>query len=320
VLIAAWRVAVDAAESALRAAVGSMDAGTLNEHGARLTEQRQRMARLLQAVAHDQKIASPLLHWLDTPKITSSMLGLPTDVIACVFDLDGVLTTSETVHMDAWARTFDAFLVERAVRLHGDYAPFDRRREYQEHLAGKPRLVGAHAFLASRGIQLPEGSRDDPPTVETVFGLANHKNLMLQRHLEREGVAAYTGSLAYLEGARMLGLRRAVVSASASTESILLSAGLDRLIDEHIDAAAIETERLRPKPAPDSLVAACRRLHVRPAQTVAFETTPVGVAAARAAGARLVVGVDRWGGAGALRASEPDLVVSDLAELLGSSR
>jgi HAD superfamily hydrolase (TIGR01509 family) len=314
-LIAPWCAALDAAQSAVRLASAFGDGRELSEHSARLSQQRRDVARLLHGVARELHTDSPLLGWLNASSITPSMLGLPKGVIACVFDLDGVLTTSARVHVAAWAQTFDSFLWERAERGHHAFVPFDRRHEYHDYVAGRSRLAGAHAFLASRSIRLPEGSRDDVPAAETVYGLANRKNLVLQDLLERDGVAAFAGSRSYLEGARILGLRCAVVSASANTENILVRSGLADLIQERIDAGAVEVERLRPKPAPDVLLAACQRLHVRPDQVAAFDTTASGIDGARAAGARMAIAVDRDGDARALRASHPDLVVNDVAEL-----
>ena len=168
-----------------------------------------------------------------------------------------------------------------------------------------------HAFLASRGIRLAEGSPDDPPGAETIYGLGNRKNEALLHLLEREGVTAFAGSQLYLEGAREAGVVRGVVSASANTGAILRSAGLDALVDERVDGNTIRFEHLLMKPAPDTMLAACRRLGVSPERAAAFETTSEGIEAARAAGIGLVVAVDRRG----LEAGA-DRVVADLAHML----
>lgn len=311
-----WWAALDAAQSALHAAgpyVGAQESG---ERSHRLAAERSEITQLLQGLARDQHTAGWLLHWLASPGLTRRMLGLPDGVVACVFDLDGVLTTSATTHAAAWAETFDPFLLERAEHGRRQFIPFDGRREYQDYIAGRPRLDGVRAFLASRGISLPEGSADDPPGAPSMHGLANRKNHVLQQRLDRQGVAAFAGSRFYLEAARSIGVHCAVVSASANTATILESAGLVHLIDHVIDGNTIETEQLRPKPAPDTLIVACQRLNVQPRQVAAFETTPAGVTAARAAGVRLTIGVDRSGHTEALLASDADLVINDLAELL----
>jgi HAD superfamily hydrolase (TIGR01509 family) len=234
-----------------------------------------------------------------------------------VFDLDGVLTTSAAVQVAVWQELFDAFLLGRAGPGRFQFAPFDPHHDYQEHVAGRPRLNGVRDFLASRGIHLEEGGPDDPPEADTVQGLAARKNQLLQRHLDRQGVAAFAGSRSYLEAVRMLGLRRAVVSESANTEAILVQAGLAHLVEERIDARVMEADRLQGKPQPDCLVAAARRLGVRPDQVAAFEIGPNGIAAALTAGAGMTILVDREHLGHALEAAgTPDIVVRDLAELL----
>ncbi len=319
-LIAPWLVALRTAQSAIETAGSGLGPLERGEHAARLERQRRDMAQRLRLLAREQHVDSPLLAWLDDHRLTLAMLGLPTEVTACVFDLDGVLTTSATMQASVWAQMFDSFLLDQAERSHTEFTPFDRLHEYPEYIAGRPRLAGVRGLLFSRGIHLPEGSGDDPPGAETVHGLANRKNILLQIHLEQEGVAAFAGSRSYLIAARMLGLRRAVVSESANAGTILSRAGLADLIDELVDATTIESDGLRQKPAPDCLLAACERLGARPDQTVAFEINPLGIAAARAAGVRLAIAVDRDGQAQALRASGPDLVIRDLAELLAHAR
>ena len=171
-------------------------------------------------------------------------------------------------------------------------------------------------FLGSRGIVLPDGSPDDSPDVETVNGLANRKNRALLRRLDERGVRAFEGSRLYLELAHDAKLGCAVVSGSTNAEIMLGRAHLRALIDECVDGNAMRTEGLRRKPAPDMLLAACRRLGVEPERTVVFETTPDGVAAGRAGGFELVVAVDRGGEASTLRAHGADLVIADLGELV----
>ena len=310
-----WWAALDAARSALHSAGPYIGAQQLRAQTSELATERHAIIQLLQDMAREQRTATWLLRWLAAPSLTRRMLGLPDGVVACVFDLDGVLTTSATMHAVAWAETFDPFLLERAERSHREYVPFDTRTEYQVYIAGKPRLDGVRDFLGSRGIGLPEGADDDPPGTETMHGLANRKNQMLQQHLDRQGVAAFSGSRFYLEAARSIGVQRAVVSASANTAGILESAGLAHLIEYSVDGNTIAAEHLRAKPAPDTIVVACNRLGVQPGQLAAFETTTAGITAARAAGVRLTVGVDRSGQTEALLAGDADLVISDLAEL-----
>jgi HAD superfamily hydrolase (TIGR01509 family) len=317
-----WRRALDSAEDALRATSRiahrlGFEPQELAGYGHELALERQDVGRLLEAAASERHLH--LRRRLAAPRPTGRMLGLPGGVVACVFDLDGVLTGSAAVHAAAWEETFDELLsrrVERTGERFAPFRPFDVRTDYERHIAGRPRLDGVHAFLASRGIRLPKGRPDDPPGAETVYGLANRKREALVHRLDREGVTAFAGSLTYLEAAREAGLGCAVVSPSAHTQAFLEHAGLAGLVPVRVDAVTIQTGRLRPKPAPDTVAAACRLLGVEPAQAAAFETTAAGVEAGRAAGIGFVVGVDRANGAGETSAQGADVVVGDLAALL----
>jgi beta-phosphoglucomutase family hydrolase len=248
------------------------------------------------------------------------VLGLPDGVTALLFDLDGVLTDTASVHTRAWTRTFDAYLRERAGRTGEPFVPFDPVADYTAFVDGKPREDGVRDFLTSRGITLPPGTPDDPPTAETVHGLGNRKNLLFHDVLRDEGVDVFPTSRTYLERARDAGLRRAVVSSSANTATILDVTGMAPLVEERVDGVTIREERLAGKPAPDTFLLAAVRLGVDPERAAVFEDALAGVAAGRAGGFGLVVGVDRLGGdsghAAALRANGADIVVRDLGELL----
>jgi HAD superfamily hydrolase (TIGR01509 family) len=318
---AAWWSALDAADSAVRACASTLGDAEARELAGRLTLERASTVRLLEDVARAERARGRFSQLLVSRANLRRVLGLPGGVTACVFNLDGVLIGSAGLHAAAWAEAFDPFLLAHAERAGGLFAPFDRfapfdpRTDYQEHMHGRPRLDGVRSFLASRGISVPEGTPPDPAEAETVHGLAKRKHEALMRRLERDGVKAFERSRHYLESARQAGVRCAVVSASASTEAILAHAGLAALVDERVDGTAIVAERLRPRPAPDIVLAACRLLDVPPDRAAAFETSAAGVAAGRAAGCCFVVGVDP-SGREALRAAGADLVVGALSELL----
>ena len=246
-----------------------------------------------------------------------SALSLPPGIEACLFDLDGVLTPTAAVHAKAWKEMFDTYLEQRAARLHERFVPFDTRRDYDRYVDGRPRNDGVRTFLASRGITLAEGSRDDAPGTETVTGLAAQKNELVLALFRRGAVAAYPGSVRFVEAVRRRGLRTAVVSASSNCAEVLESAGIADLLDVRVDGIVAEQKRLRGKPAPDTFLAAARMLAVEPRHAAVFEDALAGVEAGRAGSFGLVVGVDRVGQAEALREHGADRVVSDLSELLG---
>jgi beta-phosphoglucomutase family hydrolase len=244
------------------------------------------------------------------------MLGLPTGIRACLFDLDGVLTQTASVHAAAWKQMFDEFLAARAERTGDAFVPFDVGSDYVKHVDGMPRYDGVRSFLASRRIELPEGTPDDLSEAETIAGLGNRKNELVLALIHSQGVEVYEGSIDYVRAARDAGLRRAVVSSSANTREVLRAAGIEDLFEARIDAIAAQRERLKGKPAPDTFLAGARALDVQRGEAAVFEDALAGVAAGRAGEFGFVVGVDRAGQADALRAHGADVVVSDLSELL----
>jgi beta-phosphoglucomutase family hydrolase len=244
------------------------------------------------------------------------VLGLPDNVTACLFDLDGVLTKTALVHNAAWEQMFNDYLRRRASSTGESFVPFDPDRDYREYVDGRSRADGVRTFLTSRGITLPDGTPSDPPEAETVNGLGNRKNVLFQRRLKEDGVQTYEGSVAYLRAARDAGLRRAVVSASANCRDVVEAAGLSDLLEERVDGVVAAERKLRGKPAPDTFLAGAELLGVEPVQAAVFEDAIPGVQAGRAGNFGYVVGVDRVGQAAALQENGADVVVEDLSELL----
>jgi beta-phosphoglucomutase family hydrolase len=244
------------------------------------------------------------------------VLGLPPGVIACLFDLDGVLTNTAAVHAKAWKETFDGYLQERAQREGRPFVPFDIREDYAQYVDGKPRSDGVRSFLESRHITLPEGNDDDPPGAETIHGIGNRKNVLLLQRIHTDGVEVFPGSLRYIQAVRDAGLRRAVVSSSANTADVLRVTGLDVYVEVRVDGVSVAQMGLRGKPAPDTYLAAARLLGVTPAQSAVFEDAIAGVEAGRAGSFGAVIGVDRLNQTDALLADGATRVVKDLAELL----
>jgi beta-phosphoglucomutase family hydrolase len=247
---------------------------------------------------------------------SDARLGLPGGIRACLFDLDGVLTQTARVHAAAWKEMFDDFLRARSERGGEPFVPFDPVADYDEYVDGKPRYDGVRSFLASRRIELPEGAPTDPPDAETVHGLGNRKNELVLELIEHDGVEVYEGSVRFVRAARAAGLRRAVVSSSANAREVLEAAAIADLFEVRIDGVVAERERLKGKPAPDTFLAAARKLDVPPAEAAVFEDALAGVAAGRTGRFGFVVGINRHDQAEALREHGADVVVSDLAELL----
>ncbi len=244
-------------------------------------------------------------------------IRLPKRISACLFDLDGVLTKTAELHAAAWKQMFDEYLSRRAAERGERFVPFDPVVDYDKYVDGRPRLDGTREFLGARGIQLPEGSPDDPPGTDTVHGLSNRKNEIVLAIMRERGVAVYPGSVRFLDAVRQNRLATAVVSSSANTEEVLQAAGLKGKFNVVVDGVVAEREHLAGKPAPDTYLAAARDLGVEPSAGAVFEDAIAGVQAGRAGHFGLVVGVDRTGQADALAANGADVVVTDLAELIG---
>jgi beta-phosphoglucomutase family hydrolase len=244
------------------------------------------------------------------------MLGLPDGTRACLFDLDGVLTDTASVHAAAWKQMFDDYLRARSERDGTPFRPFDVKADYGPYVDGKPRLAGTDSFLRSRGIELPEGGPDDAPGADTLYALSTVKNGLVQEKIKTVGVDVYPGSVRYLHAVKDAGLITAVVSSSANAEQVLEVAGMTSLIDHRVDGVSAKQRGLPGKPAPDTFLAAAADLGVERSAAVVFEDALAGVAAGKAGGFGYVVGVDRLGHADALRLNGADIVVSDLADLL----
>lgn len=229
---------------------------------------------------------------------------------AVLFDMDGVVTDTASVHRRVWAQLFDEFLAERDPQ----YQPFSGR-DYLDHVDGRLRIDGVTTFLASRGVELPLGHPSDPPSPGTAWGLANRKNELFVARVHAEGVDVFPSTLALLRRLRATGVRTAVVTASRNAALVLAAAGANELFDAQVDGTDAEELGLAGKPDPAMFWEATRRLGASPGTTVVVEDARAGVAAAGDGRFGLVIGVDRAGHADALRAAGADIVVADLADL-----
>jgi len=235
---------------------------------------------------------------------------------AVLFDLDGVITDTANIHAACWKQMFDAYLQQRAAERGEPFRPFEIATDYRLYVDGKPRFDGVRDFLTSRGIQLPEGSPDDPPQAETVGGLGNRKNDLVNKVMEEGGVEPYEGSVKLIHQLRHQGFKIAVVTSSQNCEAVLKAAKLDTLFEVRVDGNVIRAQHLAGKPAPDTFLAAARRLGVEPALAVVVEDAISGVQAGCSGHFGLVIGVARKGNAEELRQQGAHLVVNDLGALV----
>ena len=229
---------------------------------------------------------------------------------AAVVDLDGVVTDTAAMHAAAWADLFDSFLATTH-----DTAPFDPDADYLRYVDGKPRTDGVVSFLASRGIILPMGSPDDPPTGVTVFGLGNQKDKLFRERLQHEGLRVFPGTIAFLREVRAAGKPLAVVSASQNCRDVLTAAGVVGLFDVIVDGLIAADMGLPGKPDPATFLCAAEQLGTAPARTLLVEDAVAGIEAGRRGGFTPIIAVDRHHRADALRRAGADIVVTDLADM-----
>ncbi|TVQ37709.1 MAG: beta-phosphoglucomutase family hydrolase [Geminicoccaceae bacterium] len=234
---------------------------------------------------------------------------------AWLFDLDGVITDTASVHASAWKRAFDAFLEARAKAEGEPFRPFDAEADYLRYVDGKPRYDGVDSFLRSRGIELTWGDPEDEAGAPTVCGLGNNKNALFNQVLEDEGVEVFASSVELIEALRERGKRIAVVTSSKNCDRVLEVAGLRELFDAKVDGNVAAELALAGKPDPETYATAARFLEATPARSVVVEDAISGVEAGKAGGFGLVVGVARHDDPNTLQDSGANVVVHDLGEL-----
>ena len=234
---------------------------------------------------------------------------------AVLLDLDGVITDTANLHAACWKQVFDEYLRKRTAHGGEAFRPFDLDADYRLYVDGKPRYDGVRDFLASRGMQVPEGSHDDPPDAETVGGLGNRKDDLVHSAIEEAGVQPYEGSVRLIHQLHRDGFKIAVVTSSQNCEAVLKAARLDGFFDARVDGNVILSQHLAGKPAPDTFLQAAKLLGVAPARAVVIEDAISGVQAGSSGHFGLVIGVARKGNAEELRRHGAHRVVNDLGEL-----
>jgi beta-phosphoglucomutase family hydrolase len=236
---------------------------------------------------------------------------------AVLFDLDGVITDTASVHAKCWKKMFDEYLKRRSKEKGEPFKPFEIATDYKLYVDGKPRFNGVRDFLTSRKINLPEGTHQDPSNAVTVGGLGNRKNDLINEIIENEGVEAYEGTITLARQIRDAGIKIAVVTSSQNCDVVLKAVNIKDLFEAQVDGNVIHELHLSGKPAPDSYLEDAKRLGVEPQRAVVVEDAISGVQAGRNGKFGLVIGVDRNGNAEELKKNGADIVVQDLGELLG---
>jgi len=245
-------------------------------------------------------------------KIANITLNIISEFDAVIFDMDGVITDTASVHAAAWKKTFDAYLRSRERVFRQPFKEFTSA-DYLAHVDGRPRYKGVQAFLNSRGISLEFGSSGDAPGRETICGLGNQKNSLFNRLLE-DGVKTFDSSIALVKNLRRHGIKVGLATSSKNGAAILSTTGTTNLFDTVVDGNVSERLGLKGKPEPDIFTAASDNMRVPYGRAVVVEDAATGVRAGIAGGFALVIGVARSNNAGELYDHGADVVVRDLAE------
>lgn len=203
---------------------------------------------------------------------------------AIIFDLDGVICSTDEYHYQAWKSLADEL---------GIY--FDR--EINNRLRGVSRMD-------SLDIILERCEANYPPEVKQSFAaIKNMRYVELLQNLTPESVLE--GIPEFLEACKANGIKTALASASKNAPFIIHKLDLEKNFDYIADAASVE----KSKPAPDIFLAAAEGLGIEPECCIGIEDAKAGIEAIHAAGMK-AVGI---GNADTL--SEADLLIPETKAL-----
>lgn len=234
---------------------------------------------------------------------------------AVIFDLDGVITRTALVHSAAWKKMFDAYLREREAKYGDPFREFTQKDDYLPYVDGKPRYKGVESFLASRGISIPYGDPDDDPSMETICGIGNRKNIAFNEALKTDGVEVYESTVALIHKLKEEGIKVGVASSSKNCRQVLETAGLLDLFETRVDGEVSAELGLKGKPEPDIFTMAADNLGASYDRSVVVEDAVSGVQAGRKGNFGFVLGLAREENEKELYANGADIVVKDISEI-----
>jgi alpha,alpha-trehalase len=234
---------------------------------------------------------------------------------AVIFDLDGVITRTASVHARAWKKVFDEYLRLREKRDKEPFREFTHEVDYLTYVDGKPRYEGVKSFLESRGIKIPFGVPSDSSQKETICGIGNKKNAAFLEVLKEQGVEVYASTIKFIKELKKSGIKVGVISSSKNCKYILQSAGIEDLFETRIDGEVSVELDIKGKPEPDVFVTAAYNLSSIPAKSVIVEDAISGVQAGRNGGFGLVIGLARKDNETALLENGADVAMKDISEI-----
>jgi beta-phosphoglucomutase family hydrolase len=234
---------------------------------------------------------------------------------AVIFDLDGVITNTASVHSAAWKQMFDEYLKLRSEKTGEPFQEFTHSDDYLPYVDGKPRYQGVASFLESRSIELPYGDPSDQPGLETICGLGNRKNELFNEMIQTGEIEVYQNTVEFIKELRQRNIGVGVASSSKNCRTILENAGLIDLFETQVDGIVSTKLNLKGKPEPDIFTTASDNLGAYYDRTVVVEDAVSGVQAGRNGNFGLVIGVAREDNEMDLLINGADIVVRDLGEV-----
>lgn len=234
---------------------------------------------------------------------------------AVIFDMDGVITQTASVHSKVWKLMFDDYLRLREINNNELFIEFTHLNDYLKFVDGKPRFMGVKSFLTSRGISIPYGNPNDSPHTETICGLGNKKNELFNDIINQEGVEVFQSSINFIKELKTKNIRIGVATSSSNCNLILEKAGIMNLFETRVDGIVSRNFSLKGKPEPDIFKKACDNLGVSYIKSVIIEDAVSGVQAGMKGNFGLVIGVARENNENELRKNGADIVVKDLSEI-----
>lgn len=232
-----------------------------------------------------------------------------------IFDLDGVITQTATLHFKAWKKIFDEFLEYISAKKGKEFKPFTLEKDYLPFVDGKPRYQGVKSFLKSRKISIPIGDLSDSPGEETIFGLGNKKNKAFRSIVAEDGVDIYQSTIYFIKELKESGIKIGVASSSMNCEFMLEKAGILDMFEAVIGGITSKKIGLKGKPYPDIFLSAAHNLGAHPNECIMVEDSVSGVKAGKNGNFALVIGVARNRNRQALMEHGADIIVNDMQEL-----
>lgn len=223
---------------------------------------------------------------------------------AVIFDLDGVITNTASLHYEAWKYIFDDYLKKSNTQDKGEFT----RTDYLKFVDGRPREKGIITFLSSRNIKVN-------PEDKIVKEIADKKTKKFLSLLQEKGVEVYPPAVNFLKQLKENNIKCALASSSKNARFILSRAGLSDLFSAIVDGVSLQEKNLKGKPEPDMFLYTASSLGVKPQSAVVIEDASSGVAAASGGCFGLVIGVARQDNKNELFSAGADIVVRDLSQI-----